>query len=152
MASFKTPTLEQPDPRRPWSEAQPEPTSPTPKFPSPEADPTDTTTLPNDAIGDIPPPPIPKAPQISAGMNMGMGMAGGSGTGGSTFARPGTRAAMPFRTPAFGAGRSSRFGPGAPLAGGSSFGVGGDEGGGLGLSADDAAELLRTLVAGRGQV
>lgn len=97
------------------------------------------TVLPADVIGDIPPPPIPTLPNI----------AGGPGAG--TFALPGTRGAVPFRTPAFKqTGRSPRFGPGVPTAG-SSIAPGGVSDAGVGsLSPDAAAELLRRLAQGNG--
>jgi hypothetical protein len=105
----------------------------------------DTDILPPDLIGDIPPPPVPAPPAIS-----GTGLAGIPGTEGSTFARPGTPGAIPFRTPAFFSQRPPRFGPGVPIAGGGSAAVSGlGSEGGIGLSPEEAAELLRSLVAGR---
>lgn len=98
----------------------------------------DTNTLPPDLIGDIPPPPIPLPP--------GVGVAGAPGAEGSTFARPGSRGAQPFRTPAFFSQRPQRFGPGVPTLGG------GDEGAGLGMEPDEVGELLRQLAAGSGRV
>lgn len=104
------------------------------------------TSLPSDIIGDIPPPPIPQPPIV------GPGVAGIPGTEAGTFARPGTAAAAPFHTSAYGAARQQRFGPGAPIVGGGGAmsGFGGDEASiGLG-SPDTVAELLRALAAGRG--
>lgn len=104
------------------------------------------TSLPSDIIGDIPPPPIPQPPIV------GPGVAGIPGTEAGTFARPGSAAAMPFRTAGYAAARPQRFGPGAPIVGGGGgmSGFGGDEGG-MGLGSPDAvAELLRALAAGRG--
>lgn len=104
------------------------------------------TSLPTDIIGDIPPPPIPQPPIT------GPGVAGIPGTEAGTFARPGSAGAMPFRTPAYTAARSQRFGPGAPIVGGGGMsGFEGDASGGLGAP-DDVAELLRQLAAGRGPV
>lgn len=114
----------------------------------------DVSTLPSDAIGDIPPPPIP-APPISSGVGgatppiPGIGVGGLPGTEGSTFARPGTPAARPFRTPASYHARPPRFGPGVPQAGGGIAEVSG-LGGVPGLNPDDAAELLRRLAMGGG--
>lgn len=100
------------------------------------------STLPGDLVGDIPPPPIPQAPTTLAG-----------GAGVSTFARPGTIAARPFRSFGASEARPLRFGPGAPTAGG---GVGGGDStavsglgdvGQAGLGADAAGELLRRIAA-----
>lgn len=85
----------------------------------------DVTTVPFDEIGDIPPPPVPAPPSV-AGL-----------PGAGTFARPGTPGAAPFHTPAYRAPqRGPRFGPGVPMAGG------------MGMSPEDAAEMLRRLAAG----
>lgn len=100
----------------------------------------DTDVMPADAIGDIPPPPIPSPPIV------GPGIAGIPGTEAGTLARPGQRAAQPFRSAAFAPVRP-RFGPGVPVTGGG--GIGGDVGG-LGLDPDQAAEILRTLADGGG--
>jgi hypothetical protein len=109
----------------------------------------DEDVLPSDEIGDIPPPPVPRPPRRPR--IPGPGVAGIPGTEGGTFAQPGTRAAIPFRTSAFAAQRPMRFGPGAPMVGGGG-GVGGQGlGVGGGLSPEEAAELLRALAAGRGQ-
>lgn len=117
-----------------------------PTNPVPGPDPSDmgAGTMPPDLIGDIPPPPVPLPP--------GVGVAGAPGLGGSTFARPGTAAAQPFRTPAYFSQRPQRFGPGVPTLGGGSIvpGLGGDQGGSLGLDPEEAAELLRAMAAGRG--
>jgi hypothetical protein len=111
---------------------------PSPEEPSPTTtDDADVQVLPPDAIGDIPPPPVPAPPTI-----VGSGVAGIRGTEAGTFSRPGTRGAVPFRTAAYQPPRPPRFGPGVPLAGG------GDVGGVGALSPEDAAELLRALAAG----
>lgn len=99
----------------------------------------DTDTLSADAIGDIPPPPIPTPPIV------GPGIAGIRGTEAGTLARPGSRAAQPFRSAAFEPKRP-RFGPGVPVTGGGGTG----DAGALGLDPDQAAEILRALAAGGG--
>lgn len=99
----------------------------------------DTTPFPTDLIGDIPPPPVPAPPPI-----VGSGVAGIPGTEAGTFSRPGTRGAMPFRTAA------ARFGPGMPAAGASSMLPMGMEG--LGMTPEDAAEILRRMAAGGGMM
>lgn len=122
---------------------QPAPTpAPTPS-PAPAPAPTsqDASTLPSDEIGDIPPPPIPSRPIV------GPGVAGIPGTEAGTFARPGTAAARPFRSPAFFQKRPPRFGPGVPVAGGSADVQGLAD---LGMGPDEAAELLKALAAGFG--
>jgi hypothetical protein len=122
----------------PTGGANPPPVPPTPPVPGN----ADVTTLSTDLIGDIPPPPVPPPPIV------GSGVAGIPGTEAGTFARPGTRGAIPFRTSAF-RPRPPRFGPGVPQAGGGTTDVSGLGGNDLGLSPEQAAELLRQLVAGR---
>lgn len=97
-------------------------------------------TLPPDLIGDIPPPPIPTPPIT------GSGVAGIKGTEAGTLARPGQRAAAPFRTSSYAPKPQLRFGPGVPAAGGDTAAVSG-----LGLDPEQAAEILRQL-ASRGGV
>jgi hypothetical protein len=133
-----------PDPNAP-PDIVPDPVEWTGDFP-PASDPNqDANVMPNDLIGDIPPPPIPPPPTIQ-----GPGVGGIPGTEAGTLSRPGAAGAVPFRTAAYRSPRSPRFGPGVPLVGGASMNVG-DEG--LGLQPDEAAELLARLArlaAGRG--
>lgn len=114
------------------------PPIPPPVPPPSSAGNQDGTALPPDLIGDIPPPPLPS----------GFGVGGAPGAEGSTFARPGSRGAQPFRTPAFFSQRPERFGPGVPTLGGGSTDVSGLDGEGLGLSPEEAAELLAQLASG----
>lgn len=105
---------------------------------------SDADTMDNDQVGDIPPPPVPDAP--AAPLIQGPGVAGIPGTEAGTFARPGTRGATAFRSPAFVPKRPPRFGPGVANVGGGQSPI--DVG--LGLSPDEAAELLASIVGGRG--
>ena len=100
----------------------------------------DAESLPTDQVGDIPPPPVPAAPIE------GVGVAGIPGTEGSTFARPGSKGAVPFRTAAFQSPHPPRFGPGVPFAGSATTDVSGL--GDTGLDPERAAELLRALASG----
>lgn len=99
----------------------------------------DVDVMPPDAIGDIPPPPIPLPPMTPSAPLPTPGIPG-------TLAQPGSRGAMPFRSNAFNA-QSPRFGPGAPMVGGAGAQVSGLGDTGLGAP-DDVAELLRMLAAG----
>lgn len=120
------------------------PTAPDPTpAPAPAPAPTsqDAQTMPADTIGDIPPPPVPRRPETI----LGPGVAGLPGTEAGTFARPGTAAVRPFRTPAYFSARPQRFGPGVPVTGGGA-GVSGLAD--LGMGPDEAAELLRRLAGG----
>lgn len=100
-------------------------------------------TIPTDLIGDIPPPPVPPPP-IS-----GPGVGGIAGTEAGTFARPGSRGVLPLHTAAFTNKRPPRFGPGTPTVGASPALPGLD--GGLGISPEAAADLLRRLASGNAQ-
>lgn len=93
------------------------------------------SALPNDLIGDIPPPPVPPPP-IS-----GPGVSGIPGTEAGTFSRPGSRGVLPLHTAAFTNRKPQRFGPGVPT-------VGASPDAGIGISPDDAAEILRRLAGG----
>ena len=94
--------------------------------------------MPPDQIGDIPPPPIPRPPAGLQG-GPGLGVGGAPGLEGSTFARPDSRGIRPFQS------AGPRFGPGVPFSGsGGSGGVGGD----MGLSPEEAEELMRGLAMG----
>lgn len=104
---------------------------------------SDVDTMGADQVGDIPPPPIPDAP---APLIQGPGVAGIRGTEAGTFARPGSAGAAPFRSPAFVPKRPPRFGPGVANVGGGQPALDG----GVGLSPDEAAELLAGLAGGRG--
>lgn len=73
---------------------------------------------PND-IGDIPPPPAPPPPPPVVGTGLG----GLPGTGGTSFARPGSLAARPFQS----APAQPRFGPGVPTIGSGDFSLFGPE-------------------------
>lgn len=99
-------------------------------------------TLGSDQVGDIPPPPFPDMPQP---LIQGPGVAGIAGTEAGTFARPGSAGAAAFRSPAFVPKRPPRFGPGVANAGG---GQGPMDS--LGLTPDEAAELLAGLAGNRG--
>lgn len=96
----------------------------------------DTNALPQDMIGDIPPPPIPLPPKTT-----GSGVAGIVGTEAGTLSQPGTAGAAPFRSAAFLNPRPPRFGPGVPTTGG----------GGFGIDPKKIAELLQALAARGGQ-
>lgn len=121
-------------------------TPPLPQVPANQ----DVSLLGADRIGDIPPPPVPPPPRLR-----GPGVGGIPGTEAGTLALPGSRGAAPFRTPAFSDPRRGPrfFGPGVPLVGGGPgrVDVGGpaDVGAGMPLSPEEAAELLRSLVARR---
>lgn len=96
----------------------------------------DTNALPQDMIGDIPPPPVPLPPKTT-----GPGVGGIIGTEAGTLSMPGTRGAAPFHSTAFTNPRPPRFGPGVPTTGGS----------GLGVDPKKIAELLQALAAQGGQ-
>lgn len=115
--------------------------------------PVDTGGGSNDTfpqVPDFPVPPVPPPPPS-------FGLAGGSAGGASSFARPGSAAAAPFRSQYFNANRVvsggspvSRFGEGAALAGaGDVFGGGGAEGGGP-SSDEELARLIQALAGRRG--
>ncbi len=106
----------------------------------------DVDTMNNDQVGDIPPPPIPDSPRGPT--ITGPGIAGIPGTEAGTFARPGSQGALAFRSPAFVPKGRPRFGPGVANVGGGQSPL--DAGAGLGLSPDEAAELLKGLAGGRG--
>jgi len=112
------------------------------------------------APGGVPPiPPVPQVPPPPVSFQLG-----GQGGGASSFARPGSAAARPFRSSQFltsraeGGGASERragFGAGAALAGGgvppvADFNSGGDAGG-LGDGEDDELARILAQVAGRYQ-
>lgn len=101
-------------------------------------------------VPPVPPPPAP-GPTFT--------LAGGGGGGAASFARPGTAAAKPFRSPIFTANRSTspqtRFGAGAPVSGGAGTaflpaGLGGDVAGGdqAGQGADELARIMALLRGG----
>lgn len=107
-------------------------------------------------VPPVPPPPSP-GPIFS--------LAGGGGGGAASFARPGTDAARPFRSPIFtanrstampGAGAAARFGSGTAItaggAGSPSFmpaGLAGEEGGGP-AAGDELRRILALMSGGRG--
>lgn len=111
---------------------------------------------PADAGGEgpdisYPVPPVPPPPSPGPVFSLA-----GSGTGGAaSFARPGTAAAKPFRSPIFNANRSTapqvRFGAGAPVSagGGTPFMPAGLEGeGDAGAAPDDLARIMALLRGG----
>lgn len=112
-------------------------------------------------VPPVPPPPAP-GPRFS--------IAGSGGGGATSFARPGTEAAKPFRSQLFATNRQTapgasgakpmaRFGAGTAITGGggaaTSFlpaGLEGDIGGGSGgNSADELARILAALKGAGGQ-
>jgi hypothetical protein len=144
------PTPRMPVPRQP-SEPLPAP-APTPTVPPPIGLPPlnlpnqDTRSLPPDTIGDIPPPPVPAPPRRLPVPPEGLGAGGApGGAEGGTFARPASVGIRPYRsaTP-----QPPRFGPGVPIVG--STPVSGSPSGDLGLSPEEAAELLRNMVGAGG--
>jgi hypothetical protein len=145
------PTTEAPSPLMPGVDpfdapelAAPEMAAPTEDPGPPPASDSDVTALPSDQVGDIPPPPVP-APPPSLGPPKAAVLPG-------TFARPGSAAARPFRSNAYAASRPQRFGPGTASAGGGSAavaGLGTDTG--MGMSPEDAAELLARMARSGGQ-
>ena len=89
---------------------------------------------------------LPPRPQRTPGIGLG----GEAGTEGTTFARPDSRGIRPYQA----AGGPQRFGPGVPFGGGgasgagsSGMGMGGGEEG-MGLSPEEAAELMQGLAIG----
>jgi hypothetical protein len=102
----------------------------------------------NFPVPPVPPPPSP-GPIFS--------LAGGGGGGASSFARPGTEAARPFRSPIFTANRSTampgRFGAGTTVAGGGGtpflpVGLDAGESGGPEAPADELARILAMMRGG----
>lgn len=132
--------------------------------PPPAAAPPDAIAPPSDVGGSEPPPPDagdempdpsfpvpPVPPPPSAGPIFSL--AGGGGGGAASFARPGTEAAKPFRSPIFTANRSTampRFGAGTPVTAGAAapFLPAGLDGGMEGEAPPD--ELQRILAVLRG--
>lgn len=103
-------------------------------------------------VPPVPPPPSP-GPIFS--------LAGGGGGGAASFARPGTEAAKPFRSPIFTANRSTanpgapgvRFGAGAPVTAGGATpflpaGLGGEAEAGQGAPADELQRILALMRGG----
>ena len=128
----------------------------TPMAPDPAANGSEPP--PADAGGEgpdtsYPVPPVPPPPTPGPVFSLA-----GSGAGGATsFARPGTDAAKPFRSPIFTANRSTapqvRFGAGAPVSagGGTPFMPAGLEGGGdAGAAAPDDLARIMALLRGGG--
>lgn len=99
-------------------------------------------------VPPVPPPPSP-GPIFS--------LAGGGGGGAASFARPGTEAAKPFRSPIFTANRSTgmpRFGAGTPVTAGASapfLPSGLDGGGEAGAAPPDELQRILALMRGGGQ-
>jgi hypothetical protein len=147
------------------------PSAPEPSVPTPSGDPGIETPNPDGgAPGGSPEPsppppsfPVPPVPPPPIAVNLG----GTGGGGAASFARVGSEAAAPYRTPFFATNRvqgsglglagapPSRFGPGVPSLGGTvapSF----DATGGMGAdtptpnSDDDLAKII-AAVAGRRQ-
>lgn len=104
-------------------------------------------------VPPVPPPPSP-GPIFS--------LAGGGGGGAASFARPGTEAARPFRSPIFTANRSTgmpggsmqpRFGAGTAVTAGGSFmpaGLGGEADAAQGAPPDELARILAMMRGGGG--
>lgn len=112
--------------------------------PPPEAgDETPDQSFP---VPPVPPPPSP-GPIFS--------LAGGGGGGAASFARPGTEAAKPFRSPIFTANRSTampRFGAGTPVTAGGAppfLPPGLDGGGEQGGPPDELQRILAMMRGGR---
>jgi hypothetical protein len=116
------------------------------------------------AASPIPmPAPVPQVPPPPVSFNLG-GQGGGEGGGASSFARPGSAAARPFRSQNFatsrfqGGGPSERragFGAGAATVGGATppvadFNASGNDGG-LGEIPEDELAKIMAQVAGRYQ-
>lgn len=111
--------------------------------PSSAGDESPSHTFP---VPPVPPPPAP-GPTFA--------LAGGGGGGAASFARPGTAAAKPFRSPIFNANRSTapdvRFGAGAPVSGGSGaspFLPAGLEGDPAAAPSDELARIMALLRGG----
>lgn len=99
-------------------------------------------------VPPVPPPPSP-GPIFS--------LAGGGGGGAASFARPGTEAAKPFRSPIFTANRSTgmpRFGAGTPVTAGAAppFLPAGLDGSAEGEAPPDEMERILALLRGGGGV
>lgn len=134
------------------------PSAPTaPGSSAPPSNAGDESPTPEFPVPPVPPPPSPAA-SSAPGPGPVFGLAGSGGGGGATsFARPGTAAAAPFRSQYFATNRvtggptAARFGAGSAVtAGGSApFLPAGLGGGGEGEPAADD-ELQRILAAMRG--
>lgn len=121
---------------------------------APPSDAGDVAPGPEFPVPPVPPPPAP-GPIFSLA---------GSGDGGPTsFARPGTAAAKPFRSPIFTANRSTaapgvgaRFGSGTAVTAGGAGSPGfmpaglADEGGGGPAAGDELRRILALMGGGRG--
>lgn len=122
---------------------------------APPSDAGDVAPGPEFPVPPVPPPPAP-GPIFSLA---------GSGDGGPTsFARPGTAAAKPFRSPIFTANRSTampgagaaRFGAGTAVTAGGAGSPGfmpaglADEGGGGPAAGDELRRILALMGGGRG--
>lgn len=97
-------------------------------------------------VPPVPPPPSP-GPIFS--------LAGGGGGGPASFARPGTEAAKPFRSPIFTQNRSTampRFGAGTPVTAGATapFMPAGLEGGGESAPPDELQRIMALIRGGGG--
>jgi hypothetical protein len=139
-----------PQPRAPQAPQMPMPPGPPVGVPTPAPTPAPTNdqgtqTLPPDQIGDIPPPPMPQRPAPRPRPQIGVG--GEQGDESTTFARPDSRGIRPYQSAS-----PQRFGPGVPFAGGGASaggGIGGE--GDMGLTPEEAAELLQGLAMGMNQ-
>jgi hypothetical protein len=153
-----TPTVD----AAPAAPAAPTPSAPTPSAPAPETPPgVGGSEPPPSSAGDespnqsFPVPPVPPPPSPGPVFTL----AGGGGGGAASFARPGTSAAKPFRSPIFTANRSTatpdvRFGAGAPVTGGGGSApflpAGLGEGEQKGQGADELARIMAILRGGGG--
>ncbi len=121
---------------------------------APPADAGDAVPDRSFPVPPVPPPPAP-GPIFS--------LAGGGGGGAASFARPGTAAAKPFRSPIFTANRSTaapgvgaRFGSGTAVTAGGAGSPGfmpaglADEGGGGPAAGDELRRILALMGGGRG--
>ena len=104
--------------------------------------------------GGPPPMPVPQVPPPPVSFQLG---GAGGGVGASSFARPGSAAARPFRSSQFASSRAqgggpgeARFGAGSPIVGGAAAPIS-DFGGGAGggdIPEDELAQIM-AQVAGR---
>lgn len=130
--------------------------APPPESGGSQAPPADAGDAPDRQfpVPPVPPPPAP-GPIFS--------LAGGGGGGAASFARPGTAAAKPFRSPIFTANRSTaapgvgaRFGSGTAVTAGGAGSPGfmpaglADEGGGGPAAGDELRRILALMGGGRG--
>lgn len=124
---------------------------------APPSDVTGSQPPPPDAGDEMPDPsfPVPPVPPPPAAGPI-FSLAGGGGGGAASFARPGTEAAKPFRSPIFTANRSTsmpRFGAGTPVTAGAAapFLPAGLGDGMEGEAPPDELQRILALIRGGGQ-